>query len=321
MPSPKFFSGIELYGANKFLKNIIVENSIGSGIYIKGKNNTLDHIVTRYNRYAGIQIDVEADNNILKNCYSYRNICNAIYANGGFGFHINGAKNILLENCVAFDNARSGFNSIPSSQSNDITFSHCSSWNNGNIDVFTGEFDFNNGKPLDKKLWTIKRIIENNEEFEKNYQNKIFNFTSEFEKKLFSDTELQSSKIGFEIEETDKSKITIDYCVSFDNKIGIFMKTCLNCNLSISNLASFNNFQNYENPNSILEEWVNNWVWNGRVYDTIYSGYDLKYPRDTQNINKLFYQIRDRIVDSLFENKIPDSVTFDIGIRGLKNNN
>ena len=321
MPSPKFFSGIELYGANKFLKNIIVENSIGSGIYIKGKNNTLDHIFTRYNRYAGIQIDVEADNNILKNCYSYRNICNAIYANGGFGFHINGAKNILLENCVAFDNARSGFNSIPSSQSNDITFSHCSSWNNGNIDVFTGEFDFNNGKPLDKRLWTIKRIIENNEEFEKNYQNKIFNFTSEFEKKFFSDTELQSSKIGFEIEETDKSKITIDYCVSFDNKIGIFMKTCLNCNLSISNLASFNNFQNYENPNSILEEWVNNWVWNGRVYDTIYSGYDLKYPRDTQNINKLFYQIRDRIVDSLFENKIPDSVTFDIGIRGLKNNN
>ena len=200
MPSPKFFSGIELYGANKFLKNIIVENSIGSGIYIKGKNNTLDHIVTRYNRYAGIQIDVQADNNILKNCYSYRNICNAIYANGGFGFHINGAKNILLENCVAFDNARSGFNSIPSSQSNDITFSHCSSWNNGNIDVFTGEFDFNNGKPLDKRLWTIKRIIENNEEFEKNYQNKIFNFTSEFEKKFFSDTELQSSKIGFEID-------------------------------------------------------------------------------------------------------------------------
>ena len=200
MPSPKFFSGIELYGANKFLKNIIVENSIGSGIYIKGKNNTLDHIVTRYNRYAGIQIDVEADNNILKNCYSYRNICNAIYANGGFGFHINGAKNILLENCVAFDNVRSGFNSMPSSQSNDITFSHCSSWNNGNIDVFTGEFDFNNGKPLDKRLWTIKRIIENNEEFEKNYQNKIFNFTSEFEKKFFSDTELQSSKIGFEID-------------------------------------------------------------------------------------------------------------------------
>ena len=190
MPSPKFFSGIELYGANKFLKNIIVENSIGSGIYIKGKNNTLDHIITRYNRYAGIQIDVEADNNILKNCYSYRNICNAIYANGGFGFHINGAKNILLENCVAFDNARSGFNSIPSSQSNDITFSHCSSWNNGNIDVFTGEFDFNNGKPLDKRLWTIKMIIEN----------KIFNFTSEFEKKFFSDTELQSSKIGFEID-------------------------------------------------------------------------------------------------------------------------
>ena len=48
------------------MKNIIVENSIDSGIYIKGKNNTLDHIVTRYNRYAGIQIDVEADNNILK---------------------------------------------------------------------------------------------------------------------------------------------------------------------------------------------------------------------------------------------------------------
>jgi len=176
------------------LKNIIVENSIDSGIYIKGKNNTLDHIVTRYNRYAGIQIDVEADNNILKNCYSYRNISMLFMQMMVFDFHINGAKNILLENCVAFDNVRSGFNSMPSSQSNDITFSHCSSWNNGNIDVFTGEFDFNNGKPLDKRLWTIKMIIENND------KNKIFNFTSEFEKKFFSDTELQSSKIGFEID-------------------------------------------------------------------------------------------------------------------------
>lgn len=160
IPSPKFNSGIELYGANKYLKNIIVEHSMGSGIYIKGQNNTLAHVISRYNGYSGIQIDTGADNNILKDCYAYRNLCEDVLGEGT-GFLVAGANNVSFENCVAFDNANNGFSSgLDSENPKVITYSHCSSWNNGNKDVFTGKYDFDKGRPLDKNFWLIQAIIE-----------------------------------------------------------------------------------------------------------------------------------------------------------------
>ena len=74
----------------------------------------------------------------------------------------------MFENCAAFDNANYGFSSgLDSNNPKNISYSHCSSWNNGNIDVFTGKYDYDNGKPLGimsegiKKLCTFDFLFEN----------------------------------------------------------------------------------------------------------------------------------------------------------------
>ena len=46
------------------------------------------------------------------------------------------------------------------------------------MDVFSGKYDFDNGNPLDKKLWTIQKILKSNKDFENNYNNNIFNLDS-----------------------------------------------------------------------------------------------------------------------------------------------
>ena len=43
--------------SNIFLKYLIILNSIGNVIYIKGNNNILEHIISRYNGNSGIQIE------------------------------------------------------------------------------------------------------------------------------------------------------------------------------------------------------------------------------------------------------------------------
>jgi len=43
------------------------------------------------------------------------------------------------------------------------------------MDVFSGKYDFDNGRKLDKNLFTIQEILESDKNFENNYNNKIFN--------------------------------------------------------------------------------------------------------------------------------------------------
>ena len=47
-----------------------------------------------------------------------------------------------------------------------VIYFHSACWNNGNVDVFTGKYDYDNGKPLDKNMSTIQQIIESVENFE-----------------------------------------------------------------------------------------------------------------------------------------------------------
>lgn len=40
--------------------------------------------------------------------------------------------------------------------SSNLTFRHSASWNNGNVDAFSGKYDYDNGKTLDKNMLTIQ---------------------------------------------------------------------------------------------------------------------------------------------------------------------
>ena len=48
----------------------------------------------------------------------------------------------------------------------DISYLHSGSWNNGNINIYTGRYDYNNWNPLDKNLWNINKIIASIPKFE-----------------------------------------------------------------------------------------------------------------------------------------------------------
>ena len=145
------FCSLKVYGSNKYLKYLIVENSHAHGIEVSGKNHLFDHIITRYNQYAGIYINNIADSNIFNYCYSYRN-CD-IKGNGknGDGFFNNGATNIIFKYCFSWDNSNNGFSiSNHELKNSSLSYLHSACWNNGNANIFSGKYDYDNGKPLDK---------------------------------------------------------------------------------------------------------------------------------------------------------------------------
>ena len=67
----------------------------------------------------------------------------------GFTIEINSFNN-KFNYCFAWDNSKSGFNyysfflSQRTNTTEDFTYSHSASWNNGNMDVFSGKYDFDN---------------------------------------------------------------------------------------------------------------------------------------------------------------------------------
>ena len=106
--NPQLFSGINIYGSNKFLEYIIIENAPDNGVSIVGDNNILDHVISRYNYGAGFAIF--GDFNTLNYCYSYRNCDANINSVTSDGFKIIGEINNIFNYCFAWDNANSGFN-------------------------------------------------------------------------------------------------------------------------------------------------------------------------------------------------------------------
>ena len=138
--------------SNKFIEYMIIENSSYDGIMIIGDNNILDHVISRYHFGCGF---ISVGNfNTFNYCYSYRNFdgttFSSAYSVSADGFLILGESNNVLNYCYAWDNGNSGFNYARALNSSDLSYLHSGSWNNGNIDVFTGKYDYDNGNPLDK---------------------------------------------------------------------------------------------------------------------------------------------------------------------------
>ena len=174
-----YISGITHTGSNKLIKYLIIENAGTIGVYISGQKNTYDHVITRYNGQSGIYLSPETNLNTFNYCYSYRNfhfLENRLVADG-FTIEIGGISN-TFNNCFAWENSQNGFGYYywdGKNKNGELTYTHSASWNNGNIDVFSGKYDFENGKQLDKNMWTIQQILKSDENFENNYNKRIFN--------------------------------------------------------------------------------------------------------------------------------------------------
>ena len=327
-----YMPGLSLDGSNKLIQYLIIENAGTVGISINGQKNTIDHVITRYNGHSGIYLLPKSDSNNLNHCYSYRNFHFSENRLTADGFTVeNGGINNVFNYCFAWENSQNGFGySYWDGQSinGPITYSHSASWNNGNINVFSGKYDFDNGKKLDKNLWTIEQIMKSDENFEKNYNNKKFNLedatiNSKPAIEYFIQYDENNDANGFNLgnDKNDQSTTnvrTLDYCVAFANKLkGFNSNQSKNFNGFFTNCVGFNNNINYDLPYSFTK-WSNNWSWGSEVDDQIDYDLETKIPSDIKSEKKKFNSIVTQIIKAVSANTFPENINFDKTIKSLK---
>ena len=317
-------SGIIITGTNKFLEHIIVENAPFHGVSIIGNNNILDHVISRYNFGSGF--DIRGDFNTLNYCYSYRNCgsnINFIYADG---FQIAGEINNVFKYCYAWENSDSGFNYIRELNSSELSYLHSGSWNNGNVNVFTGKYDYDNGNPLDKNLWSIKEMIKSDPNFVSNYYNKKYNIDNVYingvtVKEWIAKVGPRLDGNGFTFGNKNSSQ-SIDvkrnalYCVSFEQNGGFIDNFNHKYNAYMTNCVAFNNAINYKLPYT-FSKWINNWGWGSRDNDQL-NKVTTKKPSNTNTLENVFYSVRNQISKAISSNMFPDGIDFDNSINRIK---
>ena len=322
--------GFTISGSNQYMKYLIIENAGDNGIWVSGAKNTLDHIITRYNNDSGIQLSDNADSNTLSYCYSYRNVDVNTYGANADGFAPKlGATNNVFKYCFAWDNSDDGWDSYDKEgdYSARVDYLHSACWNNGNPDVFTGKYDYDNGKSLDKNLWTVQQLIASDSSFESNYKNKKFSISSGkiagmSATSWYAKAEGEMNGNGFKFGSKTTAQSTsvyrkAVYSVAFDHKSkGFDNNNSQGCTGYIANCVSFNNNINYQLPYT-FEKWASNWSWNPITADQSKQSQGLHTPSDKTSATKAFYAIRDNIISNCAANKFADSVNFDSTIKAL----
>ena len=314
----ELFTGFNIFGANKFMEYIIVENSPDYGVYVVGDNIILDHVISRYNRGSGFIIN--GNFNTLNYCYSYKNCDSITFSVNSDGFNIVGDLNNIFTYCFAWDNINSGFNYVREFNSSELSYLHSGSWNNGNINVFTGKYDYDNGSPLDKNLWTIQEIMESDENFASNYYNKKYSLddakidgmnANEWIAKV--SPRLDGNGFTFGNKNSSQSidvKRNALYSIAFDHKEGGFIDNFNHkYNGYITNCVSFNNGINYKLPYT-FSKWVDNWSWNSKNKDQL-NQVTTKKPSNSNTAQRSIYSVRDQIIKAVSANMFPDGVNFD----------
>ena len=325
--------GFTVSGSNLYMKYLIIENAGDNGIWVCGSNNVFDYIIARYNGDTGIQLSDNADSNTLSHCYSYRNIDVKTYGANADGFAPKlGATKTVFKYCFAWDNSDDGWDSYDKEgdDSAEVQYLHSACWNNGNPDVFTGKYDYDNGNSLDKNLWTVQDLISSDSSFESNYKNKKFSISNGKISGMSASTWLSEAEDemngnGFKF----GSKTTLQstkvlrkavYSVAFDHKSkGFDNNNSQGCDGYIANCVSFNNNINYQLP-YVFSKWASNWSWNPKTshlskMDLSVCG--LHYPQSASDATKAFYAIRDKIIANCKANKFSSSVHFDDVIKAL----
>ena len=323
----KGLSGLTIIGSNKFLEYLIIEHSLTNGVQVLGSNNIFDHVISRYNGGAGFYI--VGNFNTLNYCYSYRNIDLSVYQFDGDGFRIAGESNNVMNYCFAWDNANNGFNYVRLSNSSDLSYVHSGSWNNGNIHVFTGQYDYDSGYPLDKRLITLQEILKSDENFASNYYNKKYNINNakigdtslgEWVNKMVPRMKGEGFTFGY-INSTQSIDVKRNsfFNVAFNNKAGGFTDNYNHrYNAFVTDCVSFNNAINYKLPYYILSKWSNNWSWNSRYTENLNGNPSLLKPRNINAAQRNFYSVRNQITNAVFANMFPDNVNFDNVISTLQ---
>ena len=320
-------TGFTISGSNLYMKYLVIENAGGNGISIGGNNNLLDHIITRYNNNSGIQLVDGANLNTLIYCYSYRNIDIKTYGANADGFTIKqGANNNIFKYCFSWDNSNDGWGFYNGEPGTKISFINSACWNNGNPNVFTGKYDYDNRHFIDNKLWTIQQITSSDSSFLRNYLERAYNISNSKinnEKAIDwlykAESEMNGSGFKFGSKTTSQNSIVkAVYCIAFDHKsIGFDNNNSEQCTGYIENCASFNNRINYQLP-YIFEKWSKVWSWKPKFADSYKQQFQiLRIPRDINAATQSIYSIRTQIKLNCDSNIFDDKINFDNVIKTL----
>lgn len=175
-------SGFGIGGSHYTFRNIIIQNAGDCGIRISGSGSgycTFENVVFRYNNNSGISLTKGAEHNTFRYVDSYRN-GDLIQKNGadadGFSVKLAAGEDNYFYNCRAWENSDDGWDSYDRRSEGgiigSIEYIECVTFNNGNPYVFTGEYDYNHGNPLDKNLLYVQQILKENPDFETEYNNR-----------------------------------------------------------------------------------------------------------------------------------------------------
>lgn len=265
--------GILITGSAYTLKGFVVEKAPGIGIYLCGENacdNKIESIVSRYNSGSGFFIAYGASNNIMKYCDAYRN-CD-VYTKGenadGFSISIQAGTGNVLENCRSFDNADDGYDNF--ANHNDVKYIDCFCWNNGNSEVFTGKYDYDNGYEIDINSPLMRIMISQSKSFGENVRNNkiilpkdcIINVlpnetTSDgaIIPEIFAYAEWDGNGNGFKLGSGyselhgeavgSESYRLLENCITFKHPNKGFDRNNCTAKMELKNILSFDNEKNY----------------------------------------------------------------------------
>ena len=168
--------GFVISSSNQFIKYLIIQYA-SKGIWSTGPRNYFHFVTTRYNSDSGIFLSDNAINNSFHYCFSYRNgNINGSCENCDGFTQKPGSNENVFHYCFAWDNYGNGWSFYDKEEDKSalITVLNSTSWNNGNPEVFSGKYDYDNHRPLDRNLLSIKKIMDEDPNYESNYKNRKF---------------------------------------------------------------------------------------------------------------------------------------------------
>jgi pectin methylesterase-like acyl-CoA thioesterase len=325
--------GIRITGSKYTIRNLIIEKAPDNGIQIKGSsagNNKISNCIVRYNNDSGLQITSGAYNNTIEYVCSYRN-CDVYTLGGnadGFAPKLAAGRGNTFYACYAWDNSDDGWDSYDKTDglTYDLTYTECACWNNGNPNVFTGKYDFDNGKPLDTNLLLVELICRNNPSFATNYANRYFslptnNFIATSEGTLsvsaWTGSSYGGNPNGFKMGSaysTSACTRTFKNCLAFSHSKKGFDNNNSAVTGYFTNCVGFDNGYNYYISPLTIKAFSNAISFSGNSGDNLPNGVRTTTPDySTQSaIRSAVRSTSEAIMNACKNNIIPGAVYFDI---------
>lgn len=325
--------GIRISGSNYTISNLIIEKAPDNGIQIKGSsagNNTISNCIVRYNNDAGLQITGGAYNNTIKFVCSYRN-CDVYTLGGnadGFAPKLAAGKGNTFYGCYAWDNSDDGWDSFDKTDglTYDLSYTWCACWNNGNPDVFTGKYDFDNGAALDTDMLLVELIMKKDSSFASKYAAGNFSLPSSsfiatsagtVSLSAWTGSSYDGNPNGFKmgsVNTTSACTRTLQYCLAFDHDKKGFDNNNSSVTASMSNCVAFDNGYNYYIQPFTLKSFSNIVSFSGASSDKLPSGYSIASTDSSKqaSIRSSVESTKNAIINTCMADKIPGEVYFNI---------